>query len=212
MGETFNMSKQETASYAARESKIIESENYLSQDIEEFHRLLSQKEVNSGPGSVNSLTPGQILTGTIVEITKDFVVVDVGLKSEGLIPIAEFGAPKEIELGVDVEVYLEESEGDQGQIILSREKARKLRRWEHIVGNFKEGSIIEGSISRKVKGGLMVDIGGSMDAFLPGSQVDNKRIKSLDDYVGKTFELNTVQVGGVGGGPVFDFSRILTRS
>lgn len=188
------MSKQETVNHSAQESKIIEDEEYSAKDIEEFQKLLTEREADSGPGSFNLLTPGQILTGTIVEITKDFVVVDVGLKSEGLIPIDEFGDVSEIELNVDVEVYLDEAEGEHGQIILSREKARKLRRWEHILENFKEGSIIEGNISRKVKGGLMVDIGGGMDAFLPGSQVDNKRIKSLDDYVGKTFELKILKI------------------
>lgn len=186
------MSKQEMAKTAEEESKIIDNEDYSLQESEEFQSLLAKRETSSGPGSINLLTPGQILPGSIVEVTKDFVVVDVGLKSEGLIPIAEFGND-EINLGEAVEVYLDETESDQGQIVLSREKARKQRRWEYILENFEEGSTIEGDIIRKVKGGLMVDIGG-MDAFLPGSQIDNKRIKSLDDYLGRTLEVKILKI------------------
>jgi small subunit ribosomal protein S1 len=178
---------------AAKESKIIDEENYNARDAAEFHKLLDEREKQARVGTIKSLTIGEILKGTIVEVTKDFVVVDVGLKSEGLIPMNEFPDPEEISLGREIEVYLDEAEADNGQIALSREKARKERQWEYIVKHCEEGSIIKGTVLRKVKGGLMVDIGG-MDAFLPGSQIDNKRIKSLDEYIDKTFDVKILKI------------------
>lgn len=135
---------------------------------------------------------GQILKGKIVELTKDFVVIDVGLKSEGLVPVSEFLDPQEMFLGNDVEVYLDSAEGEDGQIVLSHEKARRLRQWEFIVNHCKEGSIVRGKVIRKVKGGLMVDIG--MEAFLPGSQIDNKRIKTLDEYINEVFDFKILKI------------------
>lgn len=187
------MSNQQSTEWLEDESKIIVKEDYSAKEMEEFKKLLTRKEEGTETGSISKLQPGQLLTGTIVEITKGFVVVDVGLKSEGLIPVAEFGSSDELQLGREIEVLLDATESSNGQIILSREKARKLRRWEYIQNNFEEGSIIEGLITRKVKGGLIVDIGG-MDAFLPGSQIDNKRIKSLDEYIGKSFELKILKI------------------
>src|SRR5690606_20264410 len=142
--------------------------------------------------ALSLLNVGQILNGRIVELTKDFVVVDVGLKSEGLVPISEFTEPEEIVLGGQVEVYLDQAEGEDGQIVLSREKARKFRQWEHIVKHCKEGSIVKGKVIKKVKGGLMIDIG--MEAFLPGSQIDNKRIKNLDDFIGRTYDFKILKI------------------
>ncbi len=155
-------------------------------------QLLNKKTPKSTEGVASSMTAGQILTGTIVEITKDFVVVDVGLKSEGLVPISEFDDPNEIVLGSPVEVYLDQTEGEDGQIVLSREKARRQRQWEFIVNHCKEGAIVKGKILRKVKGGLMVDIG--MEAFLPGSQIDNRRIKNLDEYLGGTYDFKILKI------------------
>lgn len=133
-----------------------------------------------------------MLKGTIVEITKDFVVIDVGLKSEGLVPVSEFSDPQDLYLGNQVEVFLDQAEDSAGQIVLSREKAERHRQWENIIENCEEGSIVTGKIIRKVKGGLMVDIG--MEAFLPGSQIDNKRIKNLDEYIGKTYEFKILKI------------------
>nr|WP_231919497.1 30S ribosomal protein S1 [Simkania negevensis] len=127
-----------------------------------------------------------------VELTPDFVVVDVGLKSEGLIPINEFNNPNELTLGNEIEVFLDRTEGDDGQIVLSREKARRQRQWEYILEHCEEGSIVNGKVIRKVKGGLMVDIG--MEAFLPGSQIDNKRIKNIDEYLDRSFDFKILKI------------------
>jgi small subunit ribosomal protein S1 len=173
------------------ESNIVDDVQFQEKDAELFKNLLTQSQV--APVEENSLMSlGSILKGRIVEITKDHVVVDVGLKSEGLVPIEEFSDPSQIYLGAEVEVLLDQAEDDNGQIVLSREKAERLRQWEYILEHCEEGSIVKGRVIRKVKGGLMVDIG--MEAFLPGSQIDNKRIKNLDDYLGKTYEFKILKI------------------
>jgi len=173
------------------DNKIVDDVDFQPSDAEAFKNLLKGKTKTNTEDS-STVTPGSILKGRIVEITKDHVVVDVGLKSEGLVPIAEFSDPADIVLGGEVEVLLDQAEDDQGQIVLSREKAERMRQWEHIIEHCEEGSIVKGRVLRKVKGGLMVDIG--MEAFLPGSQIDNKRIKNLDEYIDKTFEFKILKI------------------
>lgn len=190
MGEPLTMSNNLNHDWS--DNKIIDDVEFQETDAEQFKKLLDTKEQGAGAGSIASMSTGQIFKGKIVEITKDFVVVDVGLKSEGLVPSNEFTDPQEMVLGNEVEVFLDQAEGEDGQIVLSREKACRQRQWEYIVNNCKEGSLIRGKVIRKVKGGLMVDIG--MEAFLPGSQIDNKRIKSLDEYIGNTYEFKILKI------------------
>jgi small subunit ribosomal protein S1 len=173
-------------------SNIIDDVDYHEEDAQAFKKLLGAREAGEGTGSLASLSSGYVLRGRIVEITKDFVVIDVGLKSEGLVPISEFTDPQELVLGNEVEAFLDQTEGEDGQIVLSRDKARRLRQWENIVENCSEGSIVTGKVMRKVKGGLMVDIG--VEAFLPGSQIDNKRIKNLDEYLDKTYDFKILKI------------------
>lgn len=183
---------EETLDNDWNQTKLIDDLDYNEKEAKEFRDLLDSRESTIAEGTVSAMTIGEILKGRIVEITKDFVVIDVGLKSEGLVLLTEFEDPSSIALGAEIEVLLDQAEGEDGQIVLSREKARRQRQWEYLVNNCEEGSIIEGKIIRKVKGGLMVDIG--MEAFLPGSQIDNKRIKNLDDYVGETFDFKILKI------------------
>ena len=183
------MSKNRTFDW--NDDKLVDDIDFEKDEAEQFRALLSQggvktKEITSDP------VPGTILSGRIVEFTKDHVVVDVGLKSEGLVPISEFSDPSQLVLDGEIEVLLDEAEDENGQIVLSREKAERMRKWEYILEHCEEGSIVKGRVTRKVKGGLMVDIG--MEAFLPGSQIDNKRIKNLDDYIGETFEFKILKI------------------
>ncbi len=173
------------------ESNIVDDIFFQEKDAETFKSLLSQNG-DMTPKKASAMNPGSILKGRIVEITKDHVVIDVGLKSEGLVPIEEFSDTSQIFLDSEVEVLLDQTEDDHGQIVLSREKAERLRQWEYILEHCEEGSIVKGRVLHKVKGGLMVDIG--MEAFLPGSQIDNKRIKNLDDYIGKTYEFKILKI------------------
>ena len=174
--------------YTWSSKKILDDVEYKEDEAKQFLALLQGTTKST---EESDMVSGTILRGQIVELTKDFVVVDVGLKSEGLVPASEF-EPDELVLDSEIEVYLEQPEDDQGQIVLSREKAARLRQWEYIIEHCEEGSIVKGKIIRKVKGGLMVDIG--MEAFLPGSQIDNKRIKNLDEYLGKTCEFKILKI------------------
>ncbi|MFN0065548.1 MAG: 30S ribosomal protein S1 [Chlamydiales bacterium] len=176
--------------YTWSTNNILDDVAYQEEDAKEFKELIHG--TSKKKDEIPAMCAGTILRGSIVEIGKDYVVVDVGLKSEGLVPTAEFTDPEELFLDNEIEVYLEQPENDQGQIVLSREKASRLRQWEFIIEHCEEGSIVKGKIIRKVKGGLMVDIG--MEAFLPGSQIDNKRIKNLDEYLGKTCEFKILKI------------------
>jgi len=177
--------------YTWDNNNLVDDVDFKETDAQEFKNLLADNQVNEAKKSV-TMSPGTILKGTIVEITKDHVVVDVGLKSEGLVPTEEFSEPEHVALGAEVEVLLDRAEDENGQIVLSREKAERLRQWEYILEHCEEGSIVKGKVIRKVKGGLMVDIG--MEAFLPGSQIDNKRIKNLDEYLGRTYEFKILKI------------------
>jgi small subunit ribosomal protein S1 len=177
--------------YTWEESKIVDDVDFQEKEAALFKNLLDNKPGKT-ENTENYFIPGMILKGRIVEITKDHVVIDVGLKSEGLVPIEEFSDPSQVVLDGEVEVFLDQAEDDNGQIVLSREKAERMRQWEHILEHCEEGSIVKGKVLRKVKGGLMVDIG--MEAFLPGSQIDNKRIKNLDEYIGKTYEFKILKI------------------
>lgn len=172
-------------------SKIVDDVEFQQQDAEQFKNLLAHQGKPVAEDQ-SLMTPGTILKGRIVEITKDHVVVDVGLKSEGIVPIEEFSDPSVLVLDNEVEVLFDQPEDSNGQIVLSREKAERLRQWEYIVQHCEEGSIVKGKVIRKVKGGLMVDIG--MEAFLPGSQIDNKRIKNLDEFLDKTYEFKILKI------------------
>ena len=182
----------EKPTYNWDESRIIDDVTFDPKEAAEFANLLNNKEDQLEQGTISSMEVGHIYTGSIVELTADFVVVDVGLKSEGLIPLSEFSDPASLTLSGEVEVFLDKTEGEDGQIVLSHEKAKKQRQWEYIVNHCTEGSIVKGKVIRKVKGGLMVDIG--MEAFLPGSQIDNKRIKNLDEFLGQEYEFKILKI------------------
>jgi small subunit ribosomal protein S1 len=175
--------------YNWNEDRFVDDVEFHPEEAKTFQALLSKKTEET---KENLNTTGSILKGTVVEITKDFVVVDVGLKSEGLVPTNEFSDTSVLTLGNEVEVLLESFEGHNGQIILSRDKAERQRKWEYILEHCTEGSVISGVIIRKVKGGLMVDIG--MEAFLPGSQIDNKRITNLDEYLNQKFDFKILKI------------------
>lgn len=177
--------------YTWEDTKVVDDVDFTEQDEALFRQFLEPTSTGTEEDKF-LFNPGKILVGRIVEITKDHVVIDVGLKSEGVVPISEFSDPSQLVLDAQVEVYLDQAEDDRGQIVLSREKAEKQRQWEFILQHCKEGSLVRGKVLRKVKGGLMVDIG--VEAFLPGSQVDNKRIKNLDEYLDKVYEFKILKI------------------
>ncbi|MBI3992076.1 MAG: 30S ribosomal protein S1 [Candidatus Lambdaproteobacteria bacterium] len=144
--------------------------------------------------SVSGFKEFQIVKGTVVDIKKDFVIVDIGFKSEGQIDVHEFmGSNDELKvaIGDEIEVFLEAVEDSDGIVVLSKEKAEKLRIWEQVGRVFEEGGTVEGVIASRIKGGLSVDIG--IKAFLPGSQVDLRPVRNLDKLIGERFEFKILK-------------------
>jgi small subunit ribosomal protein S1 len=145
--------------------------------------------------SLKPLEEGQILKGTVIDITPDHVTVDVGYKSEGQIPIREFlrrDKRVDLKIGDRIEVLLEKIESDEGLLVLSKEKADKLTIWRDISRSCREGEVMEGEIVAKVKGGLSVELGGVV-AFLPGSQIDLKPVRDLDALIGNRLRFKVIK-------------------
>jgi len=145
--------------------------------------------------SLKTLEEGQIVKGTVIEITPDHVTVDVGYKCEGQIPIQEFikrDKKVDVKIGDRIDVLLERKESEEGLLTLSKEKADKVRTWREVSRSCREGEIIEGEIVSKVKGGLSVDVGGIL-AFLPGSQIDLKPVRNLDALLGRRLRFKVIK-------------------
>ena len=141
-----------------------------------------------------NLEEGTITEGRVVAVTKDKVVVDIGYKSEGMIPNDQFSAEElqNIKAGDRLQVYIEECEDADGNLVLSKEKADKMKIWEELEKLFNDGKSIDGKIVARIKGGMMVDIG--VKAFLPGSQIDLHPVRDLDGLVGRTFPLKIIKI------------------
>jgi len=137
------------------------------------------------------LTPGKIIKGKVIGFAGDDVVLEVGLKSEGLVPREEFG-DLEIKPGETVDVLLENIEGDGGLVQLSKRKADRILNWQRIIDSTKEGDVVEGQVMRKIKGGLLVDIG--VPVFLPASQVDIRRPHEIGDFVGRRVRAQILKI------------------
>jgi small subunit ribosomal protein S1 len=163
----------------------MENNNNTQQEKKEAKKDLSEFYEES----FRELAEGEIVKGKVVEVGKEFVTVDVGYKSEGQVPVSEFVAhddKPEVEAGDEVDVYLERREDDEGIIILSKDKADKMKVWDEISRASQQGEgVIEGIVTSRVRGGLTVDIG--VPAFLPGSQVDLHQVRDLDKFIGKRF-------------------------
>ena len=141
---------------------------------------------------IGDFTPGNILEGKIIGFAADDVVVEVGLKSEGLVPKEEFQGGPEPKVGDKVQVLLEKIEGDGGLVELSKRKADRLLSWQRIVETTREGDVVEGRVMRKIKGGLLVDIG--VPVFLPASQVDVRRPGDIGDYIGRDIRAAVLKI------------------
>jgi len=144
----------------------------------------------------NELKEGEIVTGTVVAVSKDYVVVDIGYKSEGQVPLNEFvGADGSVSVkpGDRIEVFLEARENEHGLCVLSKEKADRLKVWDDISAACERDELIEGIISQRVKGGLSVTIRGGVKAFLPGSQVDLRPVRNLDAFIGKNYKFKVIK-------------------
>jgi len=170
--------------YPAGDDKFGEKET--GGEGEDFKKLYE--------ASFKTIEEGDILNGIVVAVDSEYVTVDIGYKSEGQIPISEF-RDKDGNVGVKVEdkidVFLERKEVDDSLITLSKEKADKLTAWRSVSKAFREGEIVDGTITSRIKGGLTVDIG--INAFLPGSQVDIRPVRNLDKFLGKRFKFKVIK-------------------
>ena len=142
--------------------------------------------------SFAELKQGSIVKGKIIEIRQNEVVVDIGGKSEGVVPVGEFPDINDIQIGQEIEVLLEKLEDREGNPVISYDKAQQKKNWEEILANCKEGAVLSGRVKSKVKGGLIVSIG--VDSFLPASQIDVQPPKNLAQYVGQTYDFKVVKI------------------
>ncbi|TSJ38707.1 30S ribosomal protein S1 [Mucilaginibacter corticis] len=159
--------------------------NYSDSEREKMEKLYD--------GTFSSITKGEIITGTVVNVNNKDVVLNVGFKSDGLVSVSEFRDTPDLKIGDKVDVFVESQEDANGQLVLSRKRAKTQKSWEKINSALDNDEIITGFVKSRTKGGLIVDIMG-VEAFLPGSQIDIKPIRDYDVYVGKTMEFKVVKI------------------
>lgn len=159
--------------------------NYSKEEREKLEQMYA--------GTFNSINKGEIITGTVVSINNKDVVLNIGFKSDGLVSLSEFRDTPDLKVGDTVEVFVESQEDANGQLVLSRKRAKTQKSWETINLALENDTIINGYVKSRTKGGLIVDIMG-VEAFLPGSQIDIKPIRDYDIYVGKTMEFKVVKI------------------
>lgn len=155
----------------------------------------SQKEeyLNKYESTLNTLAESEVVKAKVTGITHSDVLLDVNYKSDGLISLSEFRDMSDIKVGDYVDVYVENKEDQNGQLVLSRRKAKLIKAWDTLVDSYENGTIIKGIVVSKTKGGLIADCNG-LETFLPGSQIDVKPIIDYDAYVGKTMEFKVVKI------------------
>jgi small subunit ribosomal protein S1 len=161
------------------------SEDYTD---DEFDQMVKMYE-----GTLTSITEKEIVKGRIISLDDKYVIVDIGFKSEGIVPLNEFKSSEEVKPGDEIEVFLDRVEDRDGQLVLSRRKADTLRVWQKIEESHENQVVIEGYIKRRIKGGMVVDVFG-IDAFLPGSQIDVRPVRDFDAYVDRTMEFLIVKL------------------
>jgi len=161
------------------------STEYSDKDREELEKLYGE--------TLNEITEKELIQGKVVGMTDKDVIVNIGFKSDGLVPLTEFRDLPDLKAGDTVEVYVEEQENARGQLVLSRRKAKIVKAWELIQDALENDKVINGMVKRRTKGGLIVDVYG-VEAFLPGSQIDVKPIRDFDVFVGKEMEVKVVKI------------------
>ena len=152
-----------------------------------------QEQVDAYDNTLGRVNENEVVEGTVISIGKREVVVNIGYKSDGIIPVNEFRYNPDLKIGDTVEVYIENQEDKRGQLVLSHKKARASKSWERVNAALENKEIIKGYIKCRTKGGMIVDIFG-IEAFLPGSQIDVKPIRDYDVFVGKTMEFQVVKI------------------
>ena len=181
MEETKNVVTNENFDWNAYENDLGVYDHPKEEIAEAYDKTLSNVNV------------GEVVEGTVTGITKREVLVNIGYKSEGVIPVSEFRYNPDLKVGDKIEVYVESAEDKGGQLVLSHKKARQLKSWDRVNEALEKDEIIKGYIKCRTKGGMIVDVFG-IEAFLPGSQIDVKPIRDYDIYVDKTMEFKVVKI------------------
>ena len=175
----------------AGEDKVIDLADltddigYNTEDYENFSKLYQD--------TISEFVEGEVVTGRILSISNKEVSIDIGFKSEGVVPTEEFHDPEGLVVGQDVDVFLDTVEDKWGQLILSRKKAEFMEAWAKVVDSFEKADVLQGRCVRRIKGGIVVDLMG-VDAFLPGSQIDVRPIRDFDAFIGKMMDFRIVKV------------------
>ncbi len=163
----------------------LEAKEYSNEEFAEMLRLYDE--------TLKGITEGEIVKGEVIAIGKDSIIVDIGFKSEGEILLSEFGDSPQLKVGDQIDVFLENVEDQDGQLVISKQKADFMRVWDQIKSIYEANETVEGELLRRVKGGIIVDLLG-VEAFLPGSQIDVKLVKNFDQFIGKQFPLKVIKV------------------
>ena len=172
----------------------IEDFNWDAYENGEAVTGMSHEELEKAyDGTLNKVNDREVVDGTVISMNKREVVVNIGYKSDGIIPLNEFRYNPDLKIGDTVEVYIENQEDKKGQLILSHKKARATRSWDRVNAALENEEIIKGYVKCRTKGGMIVDVFG-IEAFLPGSQIDVKPIRDYDVYVDKTMEFKVVKI------------------
>ena len=172
----------------------IEDFNWDAYENGESVASASHEELEKAyDNTLNKVNDREVVDGTVIAMNKREVVVNIGYKSDGIIPMSEFRYNPELKVGDTVEVYIENQEDKKGQLVLSHRKARATRSWDRVNAALENEEIIKGYIKCRTKGGMIVDVFG-IEAFLPGSQIDVKPIRDHDVFVGKTMEFKVVKI------------------
>ena len=172
----------------------IEDFNWDAYENGESVASASHEELEKAyDNTLNKVNDREVVDGTVIAMNKREVVVNIGYKSDGIIPMSEFRYNPELKVGDTVEVYIENQEDKKGQLVLSHRKARATRSWDRVNAALENEEIIKGYIKSRTKGGMIVDVFG-IEAFLPGSQIDVKPIRDYDVFVGKTMEFKVVKI------------------
>jgi small subunit ribosomal protein S1 len=164
-----------------------------SLDDREYSETQYNEMLKLYEGTLGKINEGEIIRGRVVSIGDSEVSVDIGFKSEGVVALAEFSHPEELKIGEEIEVFLESVENKEGQLVLSRKRADFMRVWERVTKAFDTGEVLQGRCVRRIKGGIVVDL-MSIDAFLPGSQIDVRPVRDFDVYIGKTMDFRVVKI------------------
>jgi len=192
--EAIPVSELKKAKYAQQIAGEFDFEAFASKGFGEGYSKEKKAELNQlYSGTVATVNTGEVVSGTVVGINDRDVILNIGFKSDGLVPLAEFKDMVNLKIGDVVDLFIEEREDAMGQLSLSRRKAKLVKGWEYVQTALDKDTIIEGFVKRRTKGGLIVDVFG-IEAFLPGSKIDVKPIRDFDIYVNKSIEVKVVKI------------------